>query len=556
MQTTVVEIGSLELFSGCKPDDLEHLAKAVRGTIRLREGEWVCRAGDGADRWWIVADGIADVTVEGLYVGSIGPGEPIGEMALLDGQPRAADVRAASDIVLHEVGGAEFIDGLVRSPELALALLRKLASRLRAANQIARTPAAGAPTPAPAARAVTGQVQFDPMAPGYFEDPSVQLGAIRETEAVLYTPVTGGYLATRYDDVHRLIRDRSLEASIEHATSSPAVDLEKQITAQGLLGRMMVRSDGDNHIRLRRLVSKAFTPRAIGEVQATAERITARLLDADSESDSFDVIADFALPLPVEVISTMLGLPAGDFAQLRDWSHAMAKTADPIFTPEEGEAGLEAATAMCGYLTDVIEHKRAHPDADILSALIEAEESGDRLSFEELLAQVVLLYVAGHETTVNLIGNGLTHLFEFPGELDRLRTDPAIDANAIEEVLRFDSPAQLARRIVVEPIQIADTEVPAGAVIWLGLGAANRDPRKWGPTADVLDLGRPGANEHVSFGGGAHHCLGAFLARMEGQVALPALVRRFPNMTPAYAEPTWQHRMLLRGVERLPVVVR
>jgi cytochrome P450 len=134
--------------------------------------------------------------------------------------------------------------------------------------------------------------------------------------------------------------------------------------------------------------------------------------------------------------------------------------------------------------------------------------------------------------------------------------DPGLDANAIEEVLRFDSPAQLARRIVVAPTEVAGQAVPAGAVIWLGLAAANRDPRHWGPTADELDLARPGANEHVSFGGGAHHCLGAFLARLEGQVALPALIRRFPRMTPAYAEPAWAHRMLLRGVETMPVTLR
>jgi cytochrome P450 len=410
-------------------------------------------------------------------------------------------------------------------------------------------------TPTPAARPGRDRVAFDPFAPGYFADPSAQFSAIREAEPVHFNELTGGYLVTRYDDVHRLIRDRSLEASIEHAAPTPAVDAEKLITREGPVGLMMVRRDGEDHLRLRRLVSKAFTPRAISHLQGSAETIAQRLLDEAAEHDELDVIAEYALPLPVEVISTMLGLPRGDFAQLRDWSHDMAKTADPIYTPEEGQAALVAGEAMGAYLADVIAHKRTHPGDDILTALIEAEEGGDRLTFDELMAQLILLYVAGHETTVNLIGNGLTHLFERPDQLEHWKLDPALDANAIEEVLRFDSPAQLARRIVVAPTAVGGTTIPAGAVIWLGLAAANRDPRRWGPTADALDLARPGANEHVSFGGGVHHCLGAFLARMEGQVALPGLIRRFPRMAPAYAEPAWSHRMLLRGVETMPVTL-
>jgi cytochrome P450 len=553
-------LASLELFSACKPDELERIGRAVRGVRQVREGEVICAAGEVADRWWVVADGIADVTLGGLYMASIGPGESIGEMALLDGAPRAADVTAQTDMVLHEVDGTAFLEGLARSPELALGLLRELARRLREANERARGPAhprrAHVKVTPPAAPTPPKPAEFDPFAPGYFADPSVQLGAIREAEAVHFNRLTGGYLVTRYDDVHGLIRDRSLEASIEHATSSPAVDVEKLAAREGPIGLMMVRRDGDDHLRLRRLVSKAFTPRAIAQLQGSVEAIARRLLDEAAQQDGIDVIADYALPLPVEVISTMLGLPRGDFALLRGWSHDMAKTADPVYTPEEGEAALTAGQAMGAYLAEVIAHKRSHPGDDILSGLIDAEEGGDRLSFDELMAQLILLYVAGHETTVNLIGNGLTHLFERPDQLERWRVDPGLDANAIEEVLRFDSPAQLARRIVVAPSEVAGQTIPAGAVIWLGLAAANRDPRHWGPRADELDLARPGANEHVSFGGGAHHCLGAFLARMEGQVALPALIRTFPRMAPAYAEPAWAQRMLLRGVETMPVTLR
>jgi cytochrome P450 len=211
---------------------------------------------------------------------------------------------------------------------------------------------------------------------------------------------------------------------------------------------------------------------------------------------------------------------------------------------------------MLAYIEQVVEDKRRQPGDDILTSLIQAEEEGDRLTVDEIQAQVILLYIAGHETTANLIGNGLTHLFRFPDQMDLLRADPALDANAVEEVLRFDSPAQFTRRVNREPIEIDGTTIPVGSLLTLALGSANHDPSKWGPTADALDVARPGAHEHVSFGGGAHFCLGNALARLETQVALPKLVRRFSRMEPAYSTPTWLHRLTLRGVDALPVVLR
>ena len=212
------------------------------------------------------------------------------------------------------------------------------------------------------------------------------------------------------------------------------------------------------------------------------------LLTDAAERDAVDIVADYALLLPAQIISEMLGMPHADIPQLRTWSHAMTKTLDPLNTPDEEAAAVDATRAMLGYVEQVITDKRAHPADDILTALIEAEETGDRLSTDELLAQIILLYIAGHETTLNLIGNGLTHLFEFRDQLDRLRMDPNLDANAIEELLRFDSPVQFARRIAKETLEIEGVTIPAGSVISLSLAAANRDPRKWGPTADIVDL--------------------------------------------------------------------
>jgi cytochrome P450 len=210
---------------------------------------------------------------------------------------------------------------------------------------------------------------------------------------------------------------------------------------------------------------------------------------------------------------------------------------------------------MLAYLDEVIAYRKGNPGDDILTHLIEAEAEGERLQTDEIQAQVILLYIAGHETTANLIGNTVTHLFESRDQLELLRRDPSLDANAVEEALRFDSPAQFTRRVNREPIEVGDTVIPAGSLITLSLGSANRDPRKWGSTCDALDLARPGANEHVSFGAGSHFCLGNALARLEAQAALPKLVRRFPRMEPAYSVPSWMHRMTLRGVDTLPVVL-
>ena len=268
------------------------------------------------------------------------------------------------------------------------------------------------------------------------------------------------------------------------------------------------------------------------------------------------MIADYALPLPAQVISEMLGMPPDDTPTLRAWSRTLAKGLDPFSTPEEEDASAQAGRAMTTYLEQVLDDKRALPGDDILTALLHAEEAGDVLDDNEVIAQVVLLYIAGHETTLNLIGNGITHLFRFPDQLERLRTEPGLDANAVEEVLRFESPAQLTRRVNLEPVEIGDVAIPAGSHITLCLASANRDPRKWGDTADTVDIARPGANEHVSFGGGSHFCLGAVTRAPRGQDRAPRLVRRFPKMAPAYDEPAWARRVTLRGVESLPVTLR
>ena len=562
MAVTAAELNALPLFDGCEPEDLARVAEAVSATRTVVEGEVICAEGDKADRWWIVADGMADVTVGGLYTASIGPGETIGELALLDGELRGATVKAASDMTLHEVDGHQFIDALLASPRLSVALLRELAVRLRATNvrvPVGITEAGVTPTPLRRVLppAPTGQpTEFDPRAPGYHQDPQVLLGALRESAAVHWSEAIGSWFVTRYEDVHRLSRSRTLAGSVTTLEPNDAQDCPFAHDKPRPGYKMLIRRDGDEHTRLRRLISKVFTPKAISQWQQRAELIVEDLLDDMADHDHVDVIAAFARPLPTQIISEMLGMPRDDSGRLREWTRTLTRGLDPFSTLEEQEASTKAGREISDFIHEVVADKRTVRGDDILTALIEAEDAGSVLDEDEIVAQVLLLYIAGHETTLNLIGNGATHLFRFPEQLDRLRAEPGLDANAVEEVLRFESPAQLTRRINLEPIEIGDVTIPAGSHVTLALASANHDPRKWGPDAHVLDIARPGANEHVSFGGGAHFCLGASLARLEGKAALPRLLRRFPRMAPDYSDPDWLPRMTLRGVDTLPVTLR
>lgn len=553
------ELQSLPMFTGCPPEDLRRVTDAISCVREVAEGEVICAQGDKADRWWVVVDGLADVTVDGLFVASIGPGETIGELALLDGEPRGATVKAVTSMRLHEVDGDGFHDALSASPRLAMALLRELAMRLRAANLRPPAPARWVPAPmsrrAPT-RSARPPTELDPRAPGYAADPSLQLAEIRESAAVHWSEAISSYVVMRYDDVHRLCRDGALVGSVTTTELPEDVNPDGSVRRPQPGHRMMIRKDGADHLRLRRLVTKVFTPRAISRWQDRAESIVGRLLAAADERTELDVIADYALPLPAQVISEMLGMSYDDGPRLRAWSRALVRGLDPFNSEDDEAASAEAGRAMTTYLDQVVVDKRARPGDDILTALLQAREAGDALSDKEVVAQVMLLYIAGHETTLNLIGNGVTHLLRSPDQLERLRGDPGLDANAVEEVLRFESPAQLTRRISLEPVEVGGVTIPAQSHVTLSLASANRDPRKWGPTADTLDLARVGAHEHVSFGAGPHYCLGASLARLEGKIALPRLLRRFPRMAPRYDEPDWANRVTLRGVETLHVTLR
>ena len=400
---------------------------------------------------------------------------------------------------------------------------------------------------------------LNPFEPGFFDDPYRQYAAVRDQDPVHQSPI-GAWALFRYEDVLRVLRDPHLSVEERHANlvePEYPPDIQELRASRAERGNhTMLNLDPPDHHRLRRLVSKVFTPRMIEELRGRVQQLVDEHLDAVEArgTGEMDVIADLAFPLPFIVISEMLGIPDdGDRAQLREWSGAIVKGFDPILTEDELRAIFDASDGFWNRAHEIIAWKRANPGDDLLTGMIAAEDEGDRLTEEELIEQLTLLYIAGHETTANLIGNGTLALLRDRPQLELLQRDPSVDATVADELLRYDSPVQMSRRVTLADFRIDDYVIPAGTMLMTCLGSANRDPAKWGPDADRVDLRRESAREHLSFGGGVHSCLGAHLARVEGQEALTRLVRRFPNLELATDEPEWNGRIVLRGLTRLPV---
>jgi cytochrome P450 len=395
---------------------------------------------------------------------------------------------------------------------------------------------------------------LDPFVPGFFADPYAQYAALRRSDPVHHSAL-GPWLCTRYEDCVRLLRTPGLSVEDRHAGVDRRAGRYAPDDPRRERGtRAILNLDPPDHTRLRRLVVRAFTPRRVEALGPRIDVLVDRALDAGAAAGGFDVITDLAFPLPFTVISEMLGVPDHDGQYLRDVSHTLVRALEPLVT-EDDDALRAASDAMHDAVETMIAEKRAAPGDDLLTALIEVRDDGDALSDAELHDQVTLLYIAGHETTVNLIGNGVWSLLRHPDQLARLRADPGLVGNAVEELLRYDAPVQFSRRITRTDVTVGDVTIPAGSFVFTVLGAANRDPAHFGPDADRLDLGRTLAPQHLAFGGGIHHCLGAVLARAEARAAIGGLVRRFPRLAPTDAPPDWNGRLVLRGLESLPVTL-
>jgi cytochrome P450 len=320
-------------------------------------------------------------------------------------------------------------------------------------------------------------------------------------------------------------------------------------------GLSMLDRDPPDHTRLRRLVSKAFTPRTVEGLVPVVAALVADALDRMADEGTVDLIDSLAFPLPFAVISAMLGMPERDVTRLRELSAMIVRSLEPVPDADTVRAIVAAEIEMTQRTAEAIAWKRDHPGDDLLTGLINVHDGEDVLTDEELVSQVVLLYVAGHETTVNLIGNGALALLRDDEQADLLRNEPGIDDNAVEELLRFDSPVQLTRRVTLQEYPTQAGVIPKGRFVIASLGSSNRDEEIFGPDAGRVRLDRPNARNHLSFGGGVHHCLGSSLARIEGRAAIGGLFRRFPQLSLA-GEPEHNGRINLRGLTRLPVSVR
>ena len=400
-------------------------------------------------------------------------------------------------------------------------------------------------------------VDFLPNAPEFLADPFPLYRRLRDEDPAHWSPRLKAWVLTRYEDVKRVCLDtagmssdrlRPFFATLPSAEAQRVADLMRYLTL------WMVFRDPPEHTRLRRLAAKVFNVRSIHALRPNVEALTAWLLDGLAGRRELDFIAEFAGPLPQLVIMDMLGVPRAELARLKHLSDEMALFIGSARDVPEKYPRAEAAThEMAGLFRELIAARRAAPRADLLSELVQVEEGGDRLSEDELVATCVLLLFAGHETTTHHIANGLAALLAFPAELERLRREPLLAPAAVEELLRFDGPIGAQVRIVREAQTFHGKALRPGERVFLMMNAANRDPRAY-RDPDRLDLGRDGV-PHLTFGFGAHICLGFPLARLEGQVALPAVLARWRRIEQAPGPREWLDSMVLRGMEAMPLRV-
>ena len=387
----------------------------------------------------------------------------------------------------------------------------------------------------------------NPLDPAFRDDPYPSLRRLREVDPVNLTPI-GFWRLTRYADVMRLLYDVPAGT---RTTDGVLPGVDESLSGQR---QFMLQQDPPAHTRLRRLVSRAFTPRAIAAMRPSIQRIVDQCLDRVAPRGEMDVIADLALPVPSTVICEMLGVPVADRDRFTLWTaQATFGLAAGVLPPEMLAQAAAAGMALAAYFQELIAARRTRLGDDLLSALIRAEEEGDRLSPSELISQAIGLLIAGFETTIGLIGNGVRALVEHPEELAKLRARPELIASAVEECLRYDGPIILTARVLHADAEFGGKTIPRDAKVWGMLAAANRDPAVF-RAPDTFDIERQ-PNEHVAFGGGAHFCLGAHLARLEGQIAIGSLVERFGDLALLSPAVEWGPS-LFRVPGRLPLRFR
>ncbi len=392
------------------------------------------------------------------------------------------------------------------------------------------------------------------FSPAMLVDPYPTYAELQRTDPVHWHEPFGAWVLTRYDDVVAATQDPRLRSDRADSMGEHAGGPELQRLFE-VIGAQMNITDPARHRRLRALVTKVFTPRAVDSLRPAVETLVDELLDRLPEQGRFDVIADLAFPLPARVIGRLLGIESADLRRLKRWSDDFSTLfgTDPsAVTPEQYRRALQSTHELTGFFSAEFEQRRATPGDDLLSLLVHAEIDGDRLSETELIANANLFLAAGHETTTHLIGNGLLALLRHPDQLQLLRDDPSLIPNAVEEFLRYDGTVQFMVREAGENLTIGGRSIRRGQLVYLMFAAANRDPARF-PDPERLDVRRP-FEAHLAFGHGPHYCLGAALARMEATVAFRSLLRRCSGLRLTGEPLAYQDNFELRGLKALPVV--
>jgi cytochrome P450 len=399
---------------------------------------------------------------------------------------------------------------------------------------------------------IEGEPLFNPSSPNVIANPYPYYDRLRRVDPMHLAPL-GFYVASRHAEVSAVLRDKRFGNDfISRVTRRFGAERANE-PAYRIMGHWMIHQEPADHARLRGLVAQAFTARRVEEMRPHIQEMVDGLIDRVEAQGHMDIIEDFAFPLPATVICDMLGIPVEDRAVFFESARIGGRLLDPVaLTPAEMEQHNAEMLTMAEYFEGLFQRRQREPGDDLTTHLVQAEQDGDKLSSEELAANIIFLFWAGHETTVNLIGNGLLALYRNPDQLQLLRDDPRLGANAIEELLRYDSSVQVTSRTALEVIDdLGGVRIEKGQPVVCLLGSANRDPAVY-QDPERLDITRSNVRP-LSFGGGIHYCLGAQLARIEGEIAIGTLLRRLPELRLDNIDtPAWRPTFLLRGVEKLP----
>ncbi len=406
----------------------------------------------------------------------------------------------------------------------------------------------------PTSASSAAPARFNPFLPDFIVDPHPQLHQLRTLDPVHWSSTVGVWVLTRYADVMTALHDRRFSCMAGRWDQYQRFFLRGSSTTSALAemySKWMLQLDPPDHTRLRALVNKAFTPRVVEAMRGRIERMVDQFLDEVIPTGRMDVMTDLAFPLPILVICDLLGVPSSDYAKIKSWTQELLPSLSPAISAKGMAHVSDVVAEYREYFRSLANERRKKPQDDMMSALLAAREQGEKLSEDELLATCILLAFAGHATTAQLTGKGVLALLQHPDQCERLRGDPSLIVNAVEEILRYETPLQLVYRTTKEQVTLDGKTIPSNQMVFVSLAAANRDPAEF-PDPDRFDVGRD-ASKHIAFAHGIHYCVGAPLGRLETQIAINTMLRRLPGLRLEPAGIRREPSLVLRGLTELPI---